>query len=119
MPSETVEAAFIFFILFIISVSIINLFLALQKNSFSSLDKMLVEEIKNKIFLAYITSLSFKNSTIILDLSDFKNTWIIGNFDGLTINIEADSTEIAVNNTKGVGYGKVYFYNKNGIIYII
>ena len=119
MPSETIEITLIFFILFIISLSIVNLFLSLQENVFSSLNKLFLEIIKNKVFLAYIASSLFENSTVTLDLSSLQNTWIVGNPNGLTININTDATAIAVNNTKGIGYGVVYFYNKNNTIYIL
>ena len=119
MPSETIEATLIFFILFIISLSIVNIFLSLQEDMLSSLDKLSLEITKNKVFLAYISSLLFENTTIALDLSTHQNARIIGSFNGLTININTDATAIAVNNTKGIGYGIVYFYNNNGIIYIL
>ena len=119
MPSETIEISLIFFILFIISLSIVNIFLSLQENAFSSLNKMFLELIKNRIFLTYITSSLFENSTIVLELFNLQNTWIVGSSSDLTININTDSVSIAVNNTKGIGYKMIYFYNKNGTIYIL
>ena len=121
MPVESVEITLIFFIMFVTGMSFVYIFSSLQSNYLKNIHEYIGIVSRNNFFFDYIYAKQVPTSVIKCAPSTTHQTFVLGNYYGVYIQLLNTNVVESLNLTdvSGVGTDVLYIYNDKGIINIV